>query len=96
MTEPEGRPNATVEIRYCTQCRWLPRAAWVAQELLGTFERDLAAVALVPGIGGVFQVLVDGELIWDRATQGFPDPAALKRAVRDRIAPGRELGHLDR
>lgn len=31
-----------VEIEYCTQCRWLLRAAWMAQELLVTFEEDFA------------------------------------------------------
>jgi selenoprotein W-related protein len=87
---------ARVDIEYCTQCRWLPRAAWLAQELLGTFETDLAAVSLVPGTGGVFVVRVDGDVVWDRATQGFPEPVAVKRAVRDRIAPGRDMGHADR
>ena len=33
------------EIEYCTQCRWMLRAAWMAQELLSTFESDLAEVA---------------------------------------------------
>jgi selT/selW/selH-like putative selenoprotein len=48
-----------VEIEYCTQCRWLLRAAWMAQELLTT----LGEVALQPGRGGVFEVRVDGETI---------------------------------
>ena len=37
-----------VEIEYCTQCRWLLRAAWMAQELLTTFQDDLGEVALRP------------------------------------------------
>ena len=45
-----------VEIEYCTQCRWLLRAAWLAQELLTTFEQELGEVALVPGTGGVLEV----------------------------------------
>jgi selenoprotein W-related protein len=87
------KPN--VEIEFCTQCRWLPRAAWLAQELLGSFGDDIAQVALIPGTGGVFAVRVGGETIWDRATQGFPEPTAVKRALRDQIAPGRDLGHTD-
>jgi selenoprotein W-related protein len=39
-----------VEIEYCTQCRWLLRAAWLAQELLTTFEHELGEVALVPNL----------------------------------------------
>jgi predicted Rdx family selenoprotein len=42
-----------VEINYCTQCRWLLRAGWMAQELLSTFDGDLEAVTLRPGTGGV-------------------------------------------
>jgi selenoprotein W-related protein len=88
--------NPRVEIEYCTQCRWLLRAAWTAQELLTTFQRDLGEVALVPGIGGVFEVRLDGETIWSRKESGFPEMAELKRLVRDRVDPGRDLGHSDR
>lgn len=38
-----------VEIHYCTKCRFLLRAGWMAQELLTTFGADLGEVALVPG-----------------------------------------------
>jgi selenoprotein W-related protein len=86
-----------VEIEYCTQCRWLLRAAWMAQELLTTFEQDLGSVTLVPGTGGVFEIRMEGERLWSRAEAGrFPDVKELKRIVRDRIAPGRDLGHTDR
>ncbi len=90
-----ARPR--LEIEYCTQCRWLPRASWMAQELLTTFEADLGEVALVPGSGGVFEVRLDGEAIWSRKSDAaFTDAADLKKAVRDRVAPGRPLGHSDR
>jgi selenoprotein W-related protein len=86
-----------LEIRYCTQCRWLLRAAWMAQELLATFEAELGEIALVPGTGGVFEVRLDGELIFSRKQEGrFPESKELKQLVRDRIAPGRSLGHSDR
>jgi selenoprotein W-related protein len=86
-----------VEIAYCTQCRWLMRAAWMAQELLTTFETELAEVALIPGTGGIFEVRVDGEPVWSRKTDGgFPEPKELKQRVRDRVAPDRDLGHADR
>jgi selenoprotein W-related protein len=86
-----------IEIQYCTQCRWLLRAAWMAQELLTTFATDLGEVALLPGSGGVFEVCVDGETIWSRKERGrFPESRELKQLVRDRIAPKRSLGHSDR
>ena len=93
----EDTARHRVEIEYCTQCRWTLRAAWLAQELLTTFEDDLAEVALVPGKGGVFEVRVDAETVWSReAERMFPQPKELKQRVRDVIAPGRSLGHSDR
>jgi len=86
-----------VEIKYCTQCRWLMRAAWMAQELLTTFESELREVALVPGTGGIFEIRVDEEMIWFRKEKKrFPDIKELKQIVRDHIAPGKNLGHSDR
>ena len=90
-----ARPRIT--ITYCTQCQWLLRAAWMAQELLSTFRDDLGEVALRPGTGGVFVIEVEGEVIWERVRDGgFPDVKALKQRVRDRLDPGRDLGHVDR
>ena len=86
-----------IEITFCTQCRWLLRAAWLAQELLSTFSDEIGEVALVPGTGGVFQVRVNEELVWDRKQDGgFPEAKELKQRVRDVIAPERDLGHSDR
>jgi selenoprotein W-related protein len=86
-----------VRIHYCTQCRWLLRAAWYAQELLTTFETELGEVALVPGTGGIFEVYVDDSRIWSRVERGgFPDIKELKQLVRDQVAPERHLGHTDR
>lgn len=86
-----------IEIEYCTQCRWLLRAAWTAQELLTTFEAEISGVTLMPGVGGIFDVRIDGALIWSRRAQGrFPEIKELKQLVRDRVAPGKSLGHSER
>jgi selenoprotein W-related protein len=86
-----------VAITYCRQCQWLLRAAWMGQELLSTFADGLGEVALIPGTGGVFQIEYDGDLLWDRKRDGgFPDVKTLKQRVRDRLEPGRDLGHVDR
>jgi selenoprotein W-related protein len=86
-----------VEIVYCTQCRWLLRAAWMAQELLTTFEEEIAELTLKPGTGGIFEIRANGALIWCRKEKGrFPEITELKQLVRDHIAPGRDLGHADR
>ncbi|MBY6045096.1 SelT/SelW/SelH family protein [Phaeobacter italicus] len=97
QTAPQAvKPNVT--ITYCIGCNWLLRAGWMAQELLQTFQDQLGGVTLIPGdMGGVFEIRLDGDLIWERKRDGgFPDVKALKTRVRDRIDPDRDLGHLDR
>lgn len=86
-----------IVIEYCPRCRWLLRAAWYAQELLTTFEAELAEVTLRPAPSGVFRISLDGELLADRGRDhGFPEVPILKQQIRDRIAPTRDLGHTDR
>jgi len=69
----------------------------MAQEILTTFETEMGEVALVPGTGGVFDVRLNGELIYSRKEAGrFPESKELKQLIRDRIAPEKPLGHSDR
>ncbi|UFU08147.1 SelT/SelW/SelH family protein [Ruania halotolerans] len=91
MAEPR------IVITYCTQCQWLLRAQWYAGELLTTFAAEVGEVALVPATGGMFRIDVGSECVWNRKRDGgFPEIGPLKRLVRDRIAPGKDLGHSDR
>lgn len=86
-----------VTITYCTQCRWLLRAGWTAQELLVTFEEELGGVTLIPGSGGIFEVRAADQIIWSRKDEGrFPELKELKQRLRDQIAPDRALGHSER
>ncbi|WP_300297235.1 SelT/SelW/SelH family protein [Ferrovibrio sp.] len=97
MTDPTASTRPRITITYCTQCHWLLRAAWMAQELLSTFSDELAEVALVPGTGGIFEICYDNVTIWERKRDGgFPDVKTLKKLLRDRLDPGRDLGHVDR
>lgn len=85
-----------VTIVYCTQCNWLLRAGWMAQELLQTFGETLGEVALQPSTGA-FEIRVNGQLVWERKRDGgFPGPKELKQRLRDIIEPDRDLGHTDR
>ncbi|KAH7350029.1 selT/selW/selH seleno protein domain-containing protein [Plectosphaerella cucumerina] len=105
-TPPQPLPR--IAIQFCTQCKWMLRAAYFAQELLSTFSTSLGEVALIPATGGIFTVTIttpsttsststETKLLWDRKTGGgFPETKELKRRVRDVIDPGRDLGHVDR
>lgn len=95
ITSSPGKPR--LEIEYCTQCRWLLRAAWLAQELLTTFEDELGGVTLIPGTGGIFEVRGARRLLWSRKMEGrFPEAKELKQRVRDEVCPDKPLGHSDR
>lgn len=96
MDPAHPSPRPLVTVRYCTQCRWLTRAAWIAQELLITFPTEID-VLLSPGEGGIFEITLDGSLLFSRAAMDrFPEPKEIKQAIRDRIDPARSLGHSDR
>ena len=90
-------PGPNVAITYCRLCNWLLRAGWMGQELLSTFAEELGSVTLIPDdTGGVFEVRLDGKLIWSRKEHGrFPEIKELKQLVRDEVAPERDLGHVD-
>ena len=50
-----------IEIHYCTQCRFILRATWIAQELLMTFAEKIGEIALIPSSGGEFIIFCDGK-----------------------------------
>ena len=64
-------------IEYCTACNYYPRAASLAAELKRAFPE--ADIKLVPSSGVVFEVTVDGKLIFS------------KKALRRHAEPGEVL-----
>lgn len=95
-----------IAITYCTQCKWLLRAAYFGQELLSTFGTSIGEIALIPATGGIFTVYLTHKpngtaevqelLLWDRKTEGgFPETKILKQRVRNHIEPDKKLGHSD-
>ena len=96
MAVPTRQEPPIVTIRYCTGCRWLLRAQWYQGELLQTFTDVLGGVLLVPSSGAMFRIEVGEVTVWNRKTDGgFPEITALKRLVRDLVAPDMSLGHSD-
>ena len=73
-----------IEITYCSRCNFVPRATWVAQELLHTYGDFVAGLTLVPSGGGIFQVAVDGTVLFDNKDAGrFPEIRELKDALNN-------------
>ena len=86
-----------VTIKYCSQCRWLMRSSWMAQEILSTFDQEVDELSLLPGTGGIFEITANDKLIWSRKQDGgFPEITELKQRVRDVISPEKDLGCIDR
>ncbi|KAI0069028.1 hypothetical protein BV25DRAFT_1874474 [Artomyces pyxidatus] len=105
-------PSVTIEFcdrcRWRVFARRLHRATWTSTELFVTFPTPaLRSITIIPLNGedtsGRFRVWLsyDGEpkpiLIWDRKVEGkFPELKDLKQRIRDRIQPGKSLGHSDK
>ncbi|SNZ13421.1 selenoprotein W-related protein [Natronoarchaeum philippinense] len=69
----------TVDIEYCVPCGHLDRAQDLQRAILQALGREIEAVTLRTGTGGVFRVDVDGETIFDIAEDEFD----IDRIVRD-------------
>ncbi|OWY95366.1 Selenoprotein W [Phytophthora megakarya] len=89
-----------VEIEYCTGCRWMLRAAWMAQELLTTFQQDensrLRSVTLTPNSrqGGVFNVFL--REIGPNADPDAEPDMLWSRKIAGRFPESKELKQLVR
>ena len=60
-----------VDIHYCAEWNYKPNAASLADELRKAFGVD---VKLVPGRNGIFDVIVDGKLVFSKFEVGrFPE-----------------------
>lgn len=54
--------------------------------MLEEFERTVAGVEVVPGTGGVFDVHVDGDLVFTKKMLGrYPDPDDVLPLLRERL-----------
>ncbi|KAI1752939.1 Rdx family-domain-containing protein [Xylaria castorea] len=87
-------PLPRVTIRFCTQCKWMLRAAYFAQELLSTFSTSLGEVALQPATGGIFVVEIhyadptSTAITSAATTQTDPNPTIQRRVLWDRKVDG--------
>jgi len=61
-----------VKIVYCAPCGYLPQATALASEIKNKYGVD---ADLVPGVKGIFDVHVDGKLVFSRYEEKrFPEP----------------------
>jgi selenoprotein W-related protein len=66
------------------------------QEILTTFQDEILSVTLTPMSGGIFEIFLNKEKIYSRSDfGGFLDIKDIKKLIRDKISPERNLGHTD-
>ncbi|QYS98994.1 hypothetical protein H0G86_006144 [Trichoderma simmonsii] len=71
-------PLPRITIQFCTQCKWMLRAAYFAQELLSTFSLSLGEVALQPSTGGTFIVTIHHLSPASSSTSSSTSPASVQ------------------
>lgn len=60
-----------VEIEYCVPCGHRDNALETADAILETYGRDLDGVQLTPGGGGIFEVTVGDDIVFDNNDSGY-------------------------
>jgi selenoprotein W-related protein len=57
----------------------------MVDQLLEEFEHDIRSLALIPSTGGVFEVIVDGDLVYSKKETGeHAEYEQVARPIRDR------------
>lgn len=74
----------TVEIEYCHPCGFLDRAEAVQHTLLSTFGPEIDELTLVTGDHGIFEVRVDGEVVFEKEEDEY-DVDEITRTVRGHV-----------
>ena len=75
-----------VAITYCVPCRYQQKALQDADAILQQFGQRITDLRLVPGDHGVYDVRLDGDLIFslDKAER-FPEASDLIEGIRSRL-----------
>lgn len=75
-----------VEIEYCVPCGLLAAAEETGHALLSRYGQRITGLRFATGRGGVFRVSVDGQIVFDKANEGFDLDAIITR-VGDSLTP---------
>lgn len=79
-----------LEITYCQPCGHQPRAIEMVNQLLASYGMPLnkkLTVSLKPSDSGIFDVVLDGKLIFSRKAEGrFPTVDEIKTRIDPSLA----------
>jgi len=78
-----------VTITYCVPCRYQFKAIQDADAILKEFGERLSGLRIIPGAHGVYDVAVDGHLVFSLdKVERFPETKDLVEQVRARLPRG--------
>jgi len=85
-TPPASGQPIKVSITYCAECGYEPQTLELTSALMMEFREHLASIELIPWTDGMFDVVVDGQLVHSMARDGgFPENDTIINAVRQRL-----------
>jgi selenoprotein W-related protein len=92
LNEVSAEPTLTrINIEYCGECGDAPVALKATEELLTAYEDRISQITLIPSWNGVFEVVMDGKLIFSKTRLGrHARSGELVKIVGERLhaAPG--------
>lgn len=75
----------TVSIEFCSMWGYFPKAVSLTDELYNNFKGSVSDFKLIPSGGGVFEVAVDGQLIFSKKElKRFPDDQEISQLIDDK------------
>lgn len=89
MTGVSDGPALTkINIEYCGECGDAPVALKATEELLTAYEDRITGITLIPSWNGVFEVVMDGTLIFSKTRLGrHAHTGELVKLVGERLKP---------
>ena len=90
MLEDDRKNSMDLEITYCQPCGHQPTAIELVNQLLASYGMPLnkkLTIALKPSDGGIFDVALDGRLIFSRKQEGrFPTVEEIKNQIDPKLS----------
>jgi len=85
---PIEQTKHRVSIEYCVPCDYSAQVMQVTGELLANYQHVIDRLELVMGSKGVFEVKMDGELIFSKkALHRHPEPGETVQLFKERVDP---------
>lgn len=76
-----------VTIEYCTSWGYLGRAVALTRTLLNEHTNTIEKVEIVPGSGGIYDVKLDGEMIFSKTELSrYPEKDEIEDIIKEKLA----------